>query len=268
MENNTKSGNSLSSIFAGLVIVMALVVAFVLFFFVMGSGSNFEGGNAETGHPLNTLGIVYKGGIVVPFLMSFLLIVFTFSIERLITIFKANGTQNIEKFVHNIKGFLATNNINGALAECETQKGSIGNVIGAVLHRYQDVSNNFSLDKDQKLGAIEKEMEEAMALEMPILERNLPILATLGSVGTLVALLGTVLGMIKAFTAMSNAGAPDAAALATGISEALINTAIGIGTSALAIIFYNYFTTTIDTLKYRIEEAGMSIKQTFVAANK
>jgi biopolymer transport protein ExbB len=78
-------------------------------------------------------------------------------------------------------------------------------------------------------------------------------------------LLGTVLGMIKAFAALATAGAPDAVALANGISEALINTALGIGTSALAIILYNYFTNRIDSLTYNIDEAGYSIVQTFAA---
>jgi len=95
------------------------------------------------------------------------------------------------------------------------------------------------------------------------LERNLPFFATIASVGVLVGLLGTVLGMIKAFSALATAGAPDATALATGISEALVNTAIGIGTSTVSIIFYNFFTTTIDGLTYRIDEAGYTVVQTY-----
>lgn len=91
------------------------------------------------------------------------------------------------------------------------------------------------------------------------------ILATFASVATLMGLLGTVLGMIRAFSAIATAGAPDAVALSTGISEALINTALGIGTSALAIISYNYFTTKIDGLTYGIDEAGFSIAQSFAA---
>jgi len=98
-----------------------------------------------------------------------------------------------------------------------------------------------------------------------MLEKNLVILATFASVATLLGLLGTVLGMIKAFSALATAGAPDAVALSTGISEALINTALGIGTSALAIISYNYFTTKIDGLTYGIDEAGYSIAQSFAA---
>ena len=119
--------------------------------------------------------------------------------------------------------------------------------------------------KDQKLVAIQKEIEEATALELPGLEQNLVILATISSIATLVGLLGTVLGMIRAFAALANAGAPDSVALAAGISEALVNTALGIGTAAIAIIAYNYFTTAIDKLTYAIDETGFSIVQTYSA---
>lgn len=98
-----------------------------------------------------------------------------------------------------------------------------------------------------------------------MLEKNLVILATIASISTLIGLLGTVLGMIKAFAALATAGAPDAVALANGISEALINTALGILGSAFAIIAYNYFTSKIDTLTYHIDEAGYSIVQHFAA---
>jgi len=98
-----------------------------------------------------------------------------------------------------------------------------------------------------------------------MLEKNLVFLATIASVATLMGLFGTVVGMIRAFSALATAGAPDSTALASGISEALINTALGIGTSAVAIIAYNYFTTQIDGMTYRIDEAGYSIAQTFAA---
>ena len=124
------------------------------------------------------------------------------------------------------------------------------------------------MNKDQKLEAIQKEIEEASSLELPMLERNLVILATIASVATLFALLGTVIGMIKAFAALATTGNPDPGALAAGISEALINTAIGIFTSAVAIVMYNLFTGMIDKLTYGIDEIGFSIAQTFESTRK
>ena len=125
-----------------------------------------------------------------------------------------------------------------------------------------------NMDTDQKLLAIQKDIEEATTLEMPMLEQNLTVIATLVSVGTLMGLLGTVTGMIKAFGGLGAAGSPDSAALATGISEALINTATGIGTSTTAIIMYNILTSKIDKLTYAIDEAGFSIIQTYASTHK
>ena len=79
-------------------------------------------------------------------------------------------------------------------------------------------------------------------------------------------LLGTVMGMIRAFAALANAGAPDSVALASGISEALVNTAFGITGSTLSIIAFNYFSSTIDAYTFKIDEAGFSLTQNFAAS--
>ena len=193
--------------------------------------------------------------------MSFFLMVLTFSIERHLTIQKAYGSGALDKFLRDIKHFLNTGNIPAANQRCMEQKGSVGNVVFSALKKYDHVVGDRHLNKDQKTLAVQKEIEEATALELPMLEKNLTIIATLASIATLTGLLGTVIGMIKAFAALATAGAPDAIALANGISEALINTALGIATSALAIISYNYFTSRIDTLTYSIDEIGFSISQ-------
>jgi len=88
------------------------------------------------------------------------------------------------------------------------------------------------------------------------------------TLGTLTGLLGTVIGMIKSFAALANAGSPDSVALSAGISEALVNTAFGIATGALAVISYNYFTSKIDKLTYSIDEVGFTIVQTYAATHK
>ncbi len=120
-------------------------------------------------------------------------------------------------------------------------------------------------DKEKRILTIQKAFSEASALEMPMMEKNLTIISTIVSVATLLGLIGTVLGMIGAFSAMATSGAPDAVALSNGISEALINTLLGIGTSTIATVVYNYFTSEIDGMKYSVEEVGYSIVQTFAA---
>ncbi len=258
--------NPVKNFFAGITMVVILIIAHLIYYLVMGNGANFEGGD-NANHPLpgNYLGIVYKGGVIVPILMSFFLMVIVFSIERFLTINKATGAGPVDAFVRKIKSSLASDNVNEALAECDKQKGSVGNVINSVLHKYKDMMNDTTMNKDQKVLAIQKELEDSTALELPMLEKNLTIIATLASIATLTGLLGTVIGMIKAFATLATAGAPDSTALSNNISEALINTALGIGTSTLAIVAYNFFTSKIDQLTYSIDEAGFSIMQNFAA---
>lgn len=252
--------------FAAIAIPVIFAVSTAIFLFVLGNPSNFQGGNPNN-HPLpgNYLGVVYKGGIIVPILIGLLLIVITFGIERFVMIRRAKGKGRVAAFVAKVHGYLSTKEIDTAISECDAQGGSVANVINAGLLKFQEMAKNKELHKDQKAIAIKQEIEEATSLELPMLEQNLVIIATLSSISTLMGLLGTVLGMIKAFAALATAGAPDAVALANGISEALVNTALGIGTSALAIIFYNYFTTQIDKLMYSIDEAGIAIVQNYMA---
>jgi biopolymer transport protein ExbB len=261
--------NSNSGLFAALIIVAEFVIAILFFAFVLGNPDNFQGGDTAN-HPLqgNYFGIVYKGGYIVPVLIALLMITITFSIERLITIGKAKGKGNVKTFVQKVKHLIASNNITQAIAECDRQKGSVANVVKAGLVKYNDLAKNSSIELDKKVVLIQKDIQETTQLEMPMLEKNLVILATIVSVATLLGLLGTVMGMIKAFAALATAGAPDSVGLANGISEALINTALGIGTSALAIIFYNYFTSAIDALTHAIDETSFSIIQNFTAQNK
>lgn len=253
---------------SGIIILGLFVIAVLLYMFVMGDGSHFEGGNHENDPlPGDYFGIVYKGGFIVPILMTCLLSAIVFSIERLLTISKAKGTGDINAFVRNVQSKLNTNDIAGALKDCDKQKGSVGNVTNAALKKYNQLSTDTELNKEQKLVALSKEVEETTSLELPMLEKNLTIIATLASVSTLVGLLGTVLGMIRAFAALGQSGAPDSSALANGISEALVNTALGIGTSAICIIAYNFFTSKIDELTYSIDEIGLSVNQNFAAHN-
>ena len=266
--NNTQKANkAVSSNVRGiknafLVICACAVVAVCLFIFVLGADSNFE-----NGHPINLLGTIYKGGFIVPILQTLFLTVIVLSVERWIALSSAKGRGSIPKFVANVKTSLNANDIEKAKELCRKQKGTVAAIVYATLVKYDEMDKNTILSKEQKLATIQKEVEEATALEMPSLQQNLPIVATLTTLGTLVGLLGTVIGMIKSFQALSASGAPDSTELSTGISEALVNTAFGIATGAFAVISYNFYTNKIDHLTYAIDEVGFSIVQTFAATH-
>jgi biopolymer transport protein ExbB len=234
--------------------------------FVLGSDSNFM--DPEKAKAKNTFGLMYQGGFVVPILLATLFTLLSFVAERALTIIKAKGKMDAGEFVRKVQYHLANKNIDAAIAECDKQSGSVGNVMRSGLVRYRDMTNNHDMDTDQKVLTIQKEIEEATALELPMLEKNLVFLSTISSCATLLGLFGTVLGMIRSFQSMNTAGAPDAAALAGGISEALINTALGISTSFIAIVAYNFFTTIIDGITYGIDESGFTLTQSFAATYK
>jgi biopolymer transport protein ExbB len=212
---------------------------------------------------------MYEGGIIVPILIGCFLIVLFFVIERLLTVNKASGTGNIAEFVRKVQFHLANKDVEKALAECDKQQGSVGNVMKAGLKKYKEMISNTELTTDQKVLNIQKEVEEATALELPMLEKNLVFLSTIASVATLLGLLGTVMGMIRSFSKLGDEGGGEAAReLSQGISEALYNTALGIGTSAVAIVMYNVFTTRIDAVTYGIDESGFTLTQSFAANYK
>jgi biopolymer transport protein ExbB len=258
-ESTSKSGG----MFSGIVIVLCVFVGWLIWNFIMGDGSNFEGG-VNTGHPLksNYLAMVYKGGPIVPVLMGLLLMVVVFSFERYFVITKATGKGDLDKYMKDVQVSVKAGDIDGAIALCDKQQGSVANAIRSALVKYQDVKKE-GFNSEEASELIHKEIEEATSLEMPMLEKHMTIISTLVSLGTLAGLLGTVTGMIKAFAGLAGGGGADSAELANGISEALINTATGISTSALAIISYNFFTSKIDSLTYAIDEAGTTIVNTY-----
>ena len=251
------------------VILLCAVAGFCFYQFVCGAPHRFSEGDPVNGHPLNgdLLATVYKGGFIVPILMTCLLTVIVLSVERFIAMWSANGKGNTTKFIAGVKEALENNNLALAKELCAKKQGVVASVVASALIKYEQVEGDETLTKEKKVEAIQKQLEEATALEMPALQQNLPIIATLTTLGTLVGLLGTVIGMIKSFQALSASGAPDSTALSAGISEALINTAFGIATGAFAVIGYNFYTNKIDHLTYAIDEIGFSIVQSFAASH-
>jgi len=264
-----------SNIISWLAPLICIIAGYVIWRFVVGATSNFTNPDPAGGFwpshkgPKTAFSKMYEGGIIVPILIGCFLIVFTFVIERLLTVLKASGSGSIADFIRKVQYNLANKNVDAALAECDRQKGSVGNVMKAGLRKYKEMITVGELSTEQKVLAIQKEVEEATALELPMLEKNLVFLSTIASVATLLGLLGTVIGMIRAFSALGNSGGGEAAqTLSQGISEALYNTALGIGTSAFAIITYNVFTTKIDSITYGIDESGFTLTQSFASLYK
>lgn len=208
---------------------------------------------------------VYKGGPVVSVLMALILMVIAYIVERIIALNKAAGKGNIPDFVRQLKQDVDSGSIDQAIARCDDHRSSIAAVMRAVFERYKSLSMHNITDRDKKVVEMEKAVEEATIMEMPLLEKNLIAISTIASISTMIGLLGTTMGMIRAFTAMATSGAPDAVQLSLGISEALFNTALGILGGIMGIVTYNVFTNKVDRFTYMIDEAAFYIIQTLSA---
>lgn len=249
--------------------VAGILGGFLLWRFGLGADGNFTHPDPAGGFwpqqqgPKWGLARMYQGGIIVPLLLGALLTVLIFVVERWRTIGKASGTRPIPQFIRQLQYTLAIDHISTAVRECDIQRGSLGKVIKLGLLRYQEMASA-PLDHKQKLQAIQKDLDEVGSVELHGMEQNLVFLSTIASVATLLGLLGTVTGMITSFAALGESGGGEAAQrLSQGISEALYNTALGIGTSAVSIIMYNVFTTRIDAVAQGIQEGAYTLTQSF-----
>lgn len=264
-KQSTREKKQSKGLSATLVIILSFVVALVIFNFVFGAESNFIDNNRDN-HPIqgNMFGTIYKGGFVVPILLTWLISVIVLSVERFVGLNRCRGKGNLDKFVSSVKAKLETDEIQAAQELCRVQKGSVAAVVDASLTTYQQmVDDTTGLEKEQKVAAINTTIEQSTALEMPTMNQNMPVLATFTNLGVLTGLFGTVLGMVRSFSSLGGSGGVDSAALSVGISEALVNTMFGILTGALAVIAYNFYSAKIDNINYAIDEIGFAITGVF-----
>jgi biopolymer transport protein ExbB len=235
------------SLFIIVVLVVTLAIAFVIFNFMLPD-------------------YIKKGGPLVVLLIALSLMVVTFIFERTFVLNKAKGKGPLIKFLIQVKQEVLKGNVDGAIQACQKQQGSVANVLRAGLEKYQSLSaQRQAMTQKEMMEEIQTSINDSLMLETPLLERNLIALSTIATISVLCGLLGTVLGMIRSFKALAQAGAPDAIALSLGISEALINTAGGLIGAILGIVSYNYFFTRVDNFTYMIDEASFSMIKSLTA---
>jgi biopolymer transport protein ExbB len=201
---------------------------------------------------------IRQGGPLLVFGLTLLFLAFTFGLERLLVLWRAGGRGGVPQFIRNVKQAVHGGDLSAAIEACRRQGGCLANVVGAGLERFAETDDEAG-DPKERIDETRRAIREASALETPLLERNLTALSTIASIATLVGLLGTTIGMIRAFRAMSHAGAPDATQLALGISEALVNTALGLTTAVVGTVLYNYFATRVDAFRDTMDETSFTV---------
>lgn len=247
--------------FNAIVITASLVIAYLIFAFVLGNPSNFL--DAAKAEPKNALGMIYTGGPLVALLLGMIIISITFTVERYLSINRAKGKGNPVTFIRSVIKNLESGQLDIALTECDKQRGSVANVLRAAIERFKDVEKDVEFGAEKKISEVQRAIDESMNLETPLLEKNLVVLSTVASVSTMVGLLGTTIGMIRAFAALAASGTVSATQLSIGISEALYNTAGGLVAAILSIVAFNFFTTKVDNFVYMIDEAILNITEIF-----
>jgi biopolymer transport protein ExbB len=205
---------------------------------------------------------IKEGGQLVALLIALSVMLFAFIGERLITLRKARGKSTIQSFFKDLVTFVQKDEYDKAIAVCDKQRGSAANILRAGIERYQQVKTS-ERNSEKRVNEVQRAIEEANALEVPLLERNLIAMSTIASIAVLVGLLGTTIGMIRAFAATSHrvGGVIDASQLARGISEALVNTAGGLFNAIIGIVAYNFFVNKVDAFNYTVDEASYEVMQ-------
>jgi biopolymer transport protein ExbB len=155
------------------------------------------------------------------------------------------ATQNISPLLVSLRDRLLAYDTDGAVNACDQHPGPVSNIVRAGL-----------LKTGRSRDEVELSLQDASAHELAILERGLPILATIAMVAPLLGFLGTVTGMINSFDALASVGLNNPAAVASGISEALITTAAGLMIAIPVQMAYNYFLTRVNGTVRSMESAA------------
>lgn len=197
------------------------------------------------------LQIFKDGGFVMWPLLVFSILSVIFIIERWLALRKAK--INVNEFLAKTRKELIVNrSVKNAIKVCETYRGPVPSILKAGLLKY-----------GQPREDVERTIENAALYEMGRLERNLVWLASIANVAPLLGFFGTVVGMIKSFEALAEAGLSNPGLVAAGISEALITTAAGLFVAIPAQLFYNFFMSRINTFVRDIETSSNMLLESF-----
>ncbi|MGQ9705540.1 MAG: MotA/TolQ/ExbB proton channel family protein [bacterium] len=201
-----------------------------------------------------TVAFIVKGGPLVAVIVVLSVISISVFIERLWVMRVAAGRMRFSLFFDKVRDLMRKGDIKGVEEIAKMQKGIYGRAIQILVDKYKLLSGK--VDWIAMKDNLNESMHEELAIETSLLDRNLIVMATIGSIANLIGLLGTVEGMIRSFAALSMVGASAAVAsqqLAIGIAEALVNAAGGLIVAISAVIFHAYFTSKIDLFSFNIE---------------
>ena len=157
-----------------------------------------------------------------------------------------------------------------ALAQSKNYRYShLAKVVLAGLQEYQfQQETNVGLSREDLLDTVRRSIQRAAALTASDLKKGIAALATIGSTAPFVGLLGTVVGVIKAFEGIAASGSGGIGAVSGGIAEALIETALGLVVAIPAVWFYNYLTGRVEYFNVEMDNSSSELVDYFIRTAK
>jgi biopolymer transport protein ExbB/biopolymer transport protein TolQ len=208
----------------------------------------------------NQMGFLAKAVVVILFIMSAWSI--GVMIDRLI-VFNAAKTQS-RQFAPAVAGALREGKLDEAIKIADRYKKShLAKVVVAGLQEFKahQVSNEIS---GETIEASKRALERAEAIVNAEMKRGVSSLATIGSTGPFVGLFGTVVGIVNAFKGIASEKAAGLGAVAGGISEALVTTALGLAVAIPAVMMFNYFTNKVEAFSIEMNNSSSELLDYFI----
>lgn len=200
----------------------------------------------EAANEMNLWDMAVKGGwIMIVLALLSVLCIYIF-VERLSVIRKASKVDPV--FMDRIRDYVKTDELKSAINYCRVTNTPVANMIEKGIERI-----------DRPAAEVQAALENAGNLEIAKLEKGLSIMATISSGAPMIGFLGTVLGMVRAFWEMANAGNNiDITLLSSGIYEAMITTVGGLVVGIIAMFAYNYLVARVNDVANVLEAQTLS----------
>lgn len=224
---------------------------------ILGLGALVPLAQAVNGEPsgvpstLNLITLMRRGGVVMYPILFCSIIGLSIVLERIWALRRSKVIP--ERFLREISQYWSLDTRDRAIKVCERYEVSISRVLQAGLFRF-----------DSTIEEIEHAIERTGAHEASLLSANLRILGVIGSLAPMLGLLGTVVGMIKAFNVISAAGTGNPGLVASGIAEALLTTAWGLTVGIPALAIYHAFRNRVDKFVYDMEDICIRLMQQLI----
>ncbi|MDQ3169725.1 MAG: MotA/TolQ/ExbB proton channel family protein, partial [Acidobacteriota bacterium] len=191
---------------------------------------------------------------------------FGVAIERFYTFSQARKQSKL--YAPQVAKHLKEGRLKDAIAISQSksyQYSHLAKVVLAGLQEYQfQQDSNTGLSREDLVDTVRRAIQRATALTSNDLKKGIPSLATIGATAPFVGLLGTVVGIITAFQGIASTGSGGLGAVSAGISEALVETALGLVVAIPAVWMYNYFTGRLEYFNVEMDNSSSELVDYFI----